>query len=55
MLDIRDLTQILTGLVVARFQYALPVIAGQILVNDFNGIDAVFAKSIQATSHLHSA
>ena len=33
------------GLVVARFQYALPAIAGQILVNDLQRIYAVFAKS----------
>ena len=32
-------------LVVARFQYAVPAIAGQILVNDLNRIDAVFAKA----------
>ena len=44
-LDIRGLTQIVMGLVVARFHYALPAIAGQILVNDHNRIDAVLAKA----------
>ena len=43
------------GLVVARFQYAPPAIAGPISVNDLNGIDAVFAKSIQVAAYLHSA
>ena len=56
-LDIRGLTQIFIGLVVARFQYALPAIAGQISVNDFNRIDAVFAKASrwQLTSIVPSA
>ena len=44
-LDIRGLNQIFMGLVVARFHYALLAIAGQILVNDLNRIDAVFAKA----------
>ena len=34
-----------SALVVARFHYALPAIACQIIVNDFNRIDAVFAKA----------
>ena len=46
MLDIRGLTQIFMGLVVARFQYALPAITGQILVDDLN-IDDVFAKAFR--------
>ena len=33
------------GLVVARFQYALPAIAGQISVNDLHRVDAVFSKA----------
>ena len=35
------------GLVVARFHYALPAIAGQILVSDLHRIDAVFAKAFR--------
>ena len=46
-LDIRGLTQIFMGLVVARFHYALPAIAGQISVNDLQRIDAGFAKAIK--------
>ena len=54
-LDIRDLTQIVMGLVVAGFQYALPAIDGQILVDNLNRIDAVFCKSIEVAAYLHSA
>ena len=56
-LDIRGLTQIFMGLVVARFHYALPAIAGQISVNDLNRIDAVFTKAFrwQLTSIVPSA
>ena len=32
------------GLVVARFQYALPAFAGQLTVFDMNRIDTIFAK-----------
>ena len=32
------------GLVVARFHYALSAIAGQILVNDLQRIDAIFLQ-----------
>ena len=46
-LDIRGLAQISMGLVVAHFEYALPAIAGQILVNDLNRIDSVFAKAFR--------
>ena len=53
-LNIRGLTQLFMGLVVARFQYALPTIAGQISVNDLNRIDVVFCKSFQVTAYLHS-
>ena len=56
-LDIRGLSQIFMGLVVARFHYALPAIAGQISVNDLHRIDAVFAKASrwQLTSIVPSA
>ena len=37
-LDIRCLTQIIVGLVPARFQYALPAIAGQISVDDLKSM-----------------
>ena len=55
--DIRGLPQIFMGLVVARSHYALPAIAGQILVNDLNRINAVFAKAFrwQLTSIVPSA
>ena len=46
-LDISGLTQIFMGLVVARFHYALPAIAGQISMNDLHRIDAVFAKAFR--------
>ena len=56
-LDIRGLTQIVIGLVIARFHYALPAIAGQISVNGLHRIDAVFAKAFrwQRTSRVPSA
>ena len=56
-LDILGVTQIFMDLVVPHFQYALPVIAGQISVNDFNRIDAVFSKVFrwQLTSIVPSA
>ena len=56
-LDIRGLTKIFMGLVVARFHYALTAIAGQISVNDLDRIDAVFAKASgwQLTSIVPSA
>ena len=43
-LDIRGLTQVLRGLVVAHFHYALSAIARQVLVNDLHKFDAVFQK-----------
>ena len=45
------------GLVVARFQYAVHVIAGEISVNDFSRIDTVFSKAFmwQLTSIVPSA
>ena len=46
-LDIRGLTQIFMYLVVAGFHYALTAIAGYILVNDLNRINAVFAKAFK--------
>ena len=56
-LDILGLTQIFMGLVVARFHYALPAIAGQTSMNDLHRIDAVFAKAFrwQLTSIVPSA
>ena len=35
------------GLVIVRFQYALPAYAGQITVSDINRIDAIFAKGFK--------
>ena len=47
-LDIRGLTQIFMGQVVARLHYALPAIAGQISMNDLHIIiNAVFAKAFR--------
>ena len=46
-LDIRGLTQIFMGLVIAHFQYAPPAIAGQISVNELSRIDADFAKALR--------
>ena len=45
------------GLLVARFQYAVLAIAGQISVNDFIRIDIVFLKAFmwQLTSIVPSA
>ena len=40
-LDIHGLVQIFMGLVVARLQYALPAIAGQILVDDLKRVNAL--------------
>ena len=41
------------ALVVARFQYALPVLAGQLSADDLRTVDAVFnkARRWQLTSH----
>ena len=46
-LDICGLTQLFMSLIIAHFQYALPAIVGQILVDDLNRIDAVFAKAFR--------
>ena len=52
-LNISGLTQIFIALVVARFQYALPVLAGQLSADDLHKVDAVFYKACrwQLTSH----
>ena len=38
------LTQVFMALVVARFQYALPALAGQLSADDLHKVDAVFNK-----------
>ena len=42
-IDIKCLTQLSVGLVIALFQYALPAYAGQLTASDINRNDAVFA------------
>ena len=44
ILDIKCLTELFAGLVIAFIQYALPAFAGQLTVADINRIDAMFAK-----------
>ena len=52
-LNVSGLTQIFMALVVARFQYALPALTGQLSANDLRKVDAVFNKAWrwQLTSH----
>ena len=52
-LNVSGFTQVFMALVVARFQYALPALAGQLSVDDLRKVDAVFSKSRrgQFTSH----
>ena len=52
-LNVSGLTQVFIALVVARFQYALPALVGQLLADDLHKVDAVFnkARSWQLTSH----
>ena len=57
-LNVSGLTQVSMALVVARFQYALPALAGQLSADDLHKVDAVFRKARrwQLTSHtLYSA
>ena len=46
-LNIKFLTELFVGLVIARFQYALPVFTAQLTVSDINGIDTIFAKGVK--------
>ena len=52
-LNISGLTQVFMALVVARFQYALPALAGQLSADDLREVDAVLIKARrwQLTSH----
>ena len=52
-LNVSGLTQVFMALVVARFQYALPVLAGQLSADDLHKVEAVFSKAHrwQLTSH----
>ena len=52
-LNVSGLTQVFMALVVARFQYALPALAGQLSADDLRKVDAVFnkARRWQLTSH----
>ena len=44
-LNVSGLTQVFMALVVARFQYALPALTGQISADDLRKVDAVFNKA----------
>ena len=52
-LNVSGLTQVFMALVVARFQYALPALAGQLSADDLRKVDAEFnkARKWQLTSH----
>ena len=52
-LNVGGLTQVFMALIVARFQYALPALAGQLSADDLHKVDAVFSKARrwQLTSH----
>ena len=52
-LNVSELTQVFMALVVARFQYALPALAGQLSADDLRNVDAVVNKvrGWQLTSH----
>ena len=54
-LNVGGLTQVFMAIVVARFQYALPALAGQLSPDDLHKVDAVFnkARRWQLTSHTH--
>ena len=44
-LNVSGLTQVFMALVVARFQYALPALAGQLSADDLRKVDAVSNKA----------
>ena len=44
-LIVGELTQVFMSLVVARFQYALPALAGHLSADDLRKVDAVFNKA----------
>ena len=57
-LDIGGLTQnphVFTGLVVARFRYALPAIAGQLSVDDPQHNRRISCSSVQMATYVHIA
>ena len=43
-INVSGLTQVFMALVVARFQYSLPALAGQLSADDLHKVDAVFSK-----------
>ena len=45
--DIKCPTELFMGLVIARFQYALPEFTGQLPASDINRINAIFAKGFK--------
>ena len=50
-LNVSELTQVFMALVVARFRYVLPSLAGQLSVYDLHKVDAVFNKAQDGSLH----
>ena len=46
-LDIKCLTELFVGLVIARFRYVLSAFAGQLNIYENNRIDVIFAKGFK--------
>ena len=46
-LNIKCPTELFVGLDIARFQYALPAFAGQLIASDINRIDVIFATGFK--------
>ena len=46
-LNVSGLTQVFMALIVARFQYTLPALAGQLSADDLRKVDAVFNKALK--------
>ena len=53
--NISGLTQVFMALVVARFQYVLPALAGQLSSDDLRKADAVFSKARRWQLTLHTS
>ena len=50
-LNVSGLTQVFMALVVARFQYALPALGGQLSADGLYKVDAVFSISVDGSLH----
>ena len=46
-LDIKCLTDLFVEPVIARFQYVLPALAGQLTASDINGIKEILIKGLK--------